>query len=353
MTGLRNKTRCGLSAPRAMLIAAGLCAAALAASGGAIAEARRTPVMGRPAEAAPVPHRVWSRSAPLAQSRTRLAGFETAPFPYNGWMPGKDKPFHDIVDGDRRGHSSPRGHVFWEEETFSDPRVLLHIPKGFDARRPGLMVIYFHGHRATLERDVHTRQQVPAQITRSGSNAVLVAPQFAVNAADSSAGRFWEPGAFGRFLGEAAQHLAQLHGDRRTVRTFASMPVVIVAYSGGYLPTAWSLTRGGLEKRLRGVVLFDALYGELGIFADWIGNDPSAFFISSYTSSTRGRNAELQRILSEREVAFTTSMPRALRPGSIAFLSTDADTSHNDFVTRAWVDDPIRDLLDRIGGFRR
>jgi hypothetical protein len=295
---------------------------------------------------------VWSRSPPLSHARTELVAFETAPFPYNGNVPGQDKSFLDIDDAGRRGHRSPRGHVYWEDQTFNDPRVLLHIPKGFDARRPSLMIIFFHGHRATIGRDVRDRQQVPAQISTSGLNAVLVAPQFAVNASDSSAGRFWQPGAFGRFLGEAAQQLGRMHGDRRTVRTFASMPVVIVAYSGGYLPTAWSLVRGGLEKRLRGVVLFDALYGELDTFADWIESDRSAFFVSSYTSSTRGRNMELQRILTEREVGFGTSLQGDLRQGSVTFLPT-ADAKHDDFVTHAWVDSPIEDLLKRISGYRR
>ena len=96
------------------------------------------------------------------------------------------------------------------------------------------MVVFFHGHGANLARDVRDRQQVPAQITAGGVNAVLVAPQFAVNAADSSAGKFWEPNGFQRFLDEAAVKLARMYGDPRTVFTFATMPIVIVAYSGGF-----------------------------------------------------------------------------------------------------------------------
>ena len=83
------------------------------------------------------------------------------------------------------GAATPRsrGGTYWEDQTYSDQRVLLHIPKGFDPRRPALMVVFFHGNEATLERDVRNRQAVPRQITESGLNAVLVAPQFAVNAA--------------------------------------------------------------------------------------------------------------------------------------------------------------------------
>jgi hypothetical protein len=320
---------------------------------GAIAQSAPAPNQGGTLDKPPAPHLVWSRSGPLQQARTAFAAFETSPFPYNGAAPGASRPFFDVIEDGRRGHRASRGRVFWESETYGDRRVLLHIPKGFDARRPCLMFVFFHGHGATLARDVRDRQQLPAQISSSGLNAVLVAPQFALDAPDSNAGRFWEPGAFGEFLGEAAQHLARLHGDQRTVRTFASMPIVIVAYSGGYLPTAWSLTRGGLMKRVRGVVLFDALYGKLETFADWIAGDRSAFFVSSYTRFTMAKNEELQRLLTDRGVAFDTFLEPQLRRGSVTFLSVGAEASHHDFLTQAWVDSPIEDLLKRISGYRR
>ena len=133
-----------------------------------------------------------------------MVDFETAPFPYHGAMPGSGRPFLNAGEAGHRGHATFRGRVLWEAETFSDDRVLLHIPPGFDPSRPAVMVVFFHGHGADLARDVRDRQQVPAQITASGVNAVLVAPQFAFDAANSSAGKFWEPNGFKHFLDEAA-----------------------------------------------------------------------------------------------------------------------------------------------------
>ena len=83
------------------------------------------------------------------------------------------------------------------------------MPPGFDARKPGVIVVFFHGHGATLERDVRDRQLLPKQITESGTNAVLVAPQLAYDAADSSAGKFWERDGLKRFMAEAADQLAR------------------------------------------------------------------------------------------------------------------------------------------------
>jgi hypothetical protein len=300
------------------------------------------------------PHPVISRNKPLKEPRTALIDFKTAPFPYHGPIAGTNQPFMNVSDGRQRGHRTGYGRVLWEKDTYNDRRVLLHIPAGFDSSRPGVIIVFFHGHGATLERDVLNRQQVPAQISASGINAVLVAPQFAVDAADSSPGRFWEPGGFGRFVGEAAYKLAKLSGDPASARKFSRMPVVIVAYSGGYLPAAWSVYRGGLKNRLRGVVLLDALYGEVDKFASWIASDRSKnFFVSSYTSSTRRQNAELERILAQRQISLSSVLREKNWRGSVAFLPTGPDVDHRDFVTRAWVKHPIKDVLVRLEEYRR
>ena len=281
-------------------------------------------------------------------AKTRLIAFKSSAFPYRGAVPGTHAPFLNIADGERRGHRTASNRIYWEDETYSDPRVLLHIPRGFDIRKPAVMVLYFHGHGATLERDVEVRQQVPAQISDSGMNAVLVAPQLAVNARDSSPGKLWEPGALRRFLDEAAEKLARLQGDPAAAAKFTKMPIVIVAYSGGYVATAWSITNGGLGKRLRGVVLLDALYGEFGKFADWIKEHRSAFFISAYANSTRAKNAEFERALAEQDIPVKTHLEQNIGQGSVTFISTGTDTLHRDFVTHAWTEHPIKDLLQRL-----
>jgi len=290
---------------------------------------------------------ILHRIPPDGNQKTTLVDFGTAPFPYDGVVPGSNKPFLDIGEPGHRGHTNFRGRVFWEAETFSDRRVLLHIPRGFNVNRPGVMVVFFHGHGANLARDVRDRQQVPAQISASGVNAVLVAPQFAVNAADSSPGKFWEVGGFKRFVNEAAEQLARLQGDPRAAQVFGNMPIVIVAYSGGFEPTLWVLERGGVQSRVRGVILLDALYGGIRKFANWIASDRSTFFVSSYTPHTQRRNAELEQILSGLSVSYTSELRRSHLPGSVTFLPV-GDISHRDFVTRAWVSSPIKDILLRL-----
>src|SRR5262245_30500509 len=140
LQGLRGTH--GVSRARAAAVAF-LCGAALAVADGAA---------GAPADRAaaapnvPVPHRVHSRSGPLPRARSKLVEFGTATFPYTGLAPRTNKPFLDVDENGRRGHRTGSGRIYWEDETYSDRQVLLHLPKSFDIRRPSLLIVFFHGH---------------------------------------------------------------------------------------------------------------------------------------------------------------------------------------------------------------
>ena len=279
------------------------------------------------------------------------ASFQNSAFPYHGLIPnyqetGQTKPFLDVDDNGRLGHSSPRGGLLWEDQAYNDRTVLLAAPQAFNPAEPGIIVVYFHGNNATLARDVVARQQIVRQLADSGLNGVLVVPQLAVDAPDSSAGRFWTPGGFASFLNEAEGKLGEFYPSARGA--FRRMPVVVVAYSGGYLPAVYSLTVGGDGGRVRGVVLLDALYGEKDKFVSWVeGSGRSAFFVSAYSSSSKDGNLAIASELQQAGVAVQNSLPSTLTPGVVAFV--DAGTvDHNDFVTSAWGGAPLRDIFSRM-----
>jgi hypothetical protein len=292
--------------------------------------------------------------SPLPAMRAALFPFASAPFPYHGVKPDDGAEFMDVSTGDGRlGHTSPRGGVYYEDRTYSDNRVLVALPAGFDLRKKAAIVVFFHGNNSTLQRDVVDRQHVPDQLQASGINAALVAPQFAVDALDSSAGRFWVPGAFAQFMAEAANALASLWGSRTARSAFAGLPIILVAYSGGYDPAAYVLAVGGVGRRVRGVMLLDALIAEDDKFAGWIAaSHRSAFFFSGYSEASAGGNGALMRQLSARGIGYSTGLPRVLEPGSDTFLAT-ADADHDSYMTEAWVADPMAWLLQRVPGYPR
>ena len=291
--------------------------------------------------------------AQINGANVTYAEFKNSAFPYHGEIPGDDdrskaKPFLDVNEDGRYGHSSPRGGVLWEDQTYNDRRVLLAASTDFNPNAPGALIVFFHGNNATLARDVVERQQTVRQLAQANLNAVLVAPQMAVDARDSSAGNFWRPGAFAQFLEEADAKLASLY-PQASRAAFRRMPVILVAYSGGYLPAAYSLAYGGAGERIRGVVLFDALYGEPDKFAAWIESEyRNTFFVSAYSASSKAQNLALMARLQRDGVPVQTGVPSSLGPGVVAFVDA-GDVRHEDFVNYAWTADPLRDVLSRVG----
>jgi hypothetical protein len=106
---------------------------------------------------------------------------------------------------------------------------------------------------------------------------------------------------------------------------------------------------------VRGLILLDALYGEIGKFASWIARNRSAFLVSTYLSSTESENAELERVLTDNAVAFDTALEPRLEPGSVTIFPSGSEdvVNHHDLVTHAWVENPIADLLRRLRQYRR
>jgi hypothetical protein len=136
------------------------------------------------------------------------------------------------------------------------------------------------------------------------------------------------------------------------------MGVVLVAYSGGYDPAPYALAVGGAGARVRGVILLDALYGEIDKFDKWIGTsvagDRSGFFFSAYSDSSRAQNLALQHSLAEQGIKIDIAPhPPRLSPGTVTFLFAGSSIDHKRFVTNAWMRDPqgevtrLRLLLDQ------
>lgn len=317
----------------------------------AAAHAKTAKQAKKPATApAPVP--APGGLQPLKAAKTQLIAFNTSAFPYIGLVPDTKKLFLDVKLGNRRGHTPLHGDVCWEDKTYNDRRSLLYLPSGFNPALPSLIVLYLHGQGATLERDVIARQGIARQVSESGQNIALVAPQLAVDAPDSSAGNFWKSGHLARFIDESAERLMRLYGDKRAGPHFNASPVIVVAYSGGYLSAAYGLGQGGATYRVKGVILMDALYGDEDKVAYWaVTRRQTGFLLSAYTDSTREGNATLQAMLDKHKVPHADLLPRNLSPGTMTFLACGSADLHGDFMTKAWGQDPLAQALAMIPGY--
>ena len=183
--------------------------------------------------------------------------------------------------------------------------------------------------------------------------AVLAAPQFAVDVRDSSPGNFWRVGYFANWLTEVDAKLAELHGQGARASDFGRLPVILVAYSGGYFPAAWCLKIGGASRRLVGLVLMDAIYGDVEKFAAWVaGHHETAFLFSAYSKASRKWNLQLQDALKLAGIGFSEGLPENIKKSSINFVELQGDVDHVEFMSSAWTTDPLQWVLRRIVQFR-
>jgi len=289
-------------------------------------------------------NRAWGN----ATEQTTLIKFQNAPFPYKESSNSQNPPFFDVNEQGRRGHQSLRAGIYWEDETYNDNRVLISVPHHFKTSKPAIIIVYLHGNSATLERDVRDRQKIPHQVAASELNAILVAPQFAVDAQDSSVGNFAGENFFEKFLYEVATKTAKWRRNKAFLEPLKNAKVIIVAYSGGYQAAAGALENGGANDRIAGVVLLDALYGREQTFANLFTNNPRSFLVSTFTEAARVPNENLKALLQTNNKNTAEILPEKILPGTFTFISLSPDVDHYTLLEGSWVENPLADILRRV-----
>jgi hypothetical protein len=156
---------------------------------------------------------------------------------------------------------------------YRDDTVIVFVPAHYRYRDDDegvATLVHFHGHNTTAERAL-AAHELREQLADSKQNALLVLPQLAVTAPDSSCGKLESPGALARLLAEAVSTAAR---EGRTTLGDTVFPadaplgtVCLSAHSGGYHAAACCLRSGGVD--VRETYLFDALYTDLDAFRDW------------------------------------------------------------------------------------
>ena len=154
-----------------------------------------------------------------------------------------------------------------------DDTVIVFVPDKyrFQAEEGVSALVHFHGHNSSAERAI-AAHALREQLVDSRQNAILVVPQLALFAADSSCGKLASPGAFARLLGGALSTAARVGRMTLDDSRFPERPrlgrVCLSAHSGGYHAAACSLRYGGID--VSETYLFDALYAESDVFRDWV-----------------------------------------------------------------------------------
>ena len=233
--------------------------------------------------------------------------FTTAPFPHP----------------DRANGHTYHTNFLSAKEHYSDSTVAMFVPKGFHAGKTIDFVVHFHGWGNNVTR-AFNHYHLIEQFSASERNAILIVPQGPFDAQDSFDGKLEDTNGFARFMNEAINVLEK----KAVIRHAKVGKIILSGHSGGYGVMSSILDRGGLNKHVREVWLFDALYGRTEKFAGWFEGD-GVRFIDIYTEhgGTKEETENLMADLKKKNVPFyfakePDASPEALTKNKLVFLFT-------------------------------
>jgi hypothetical protein len=197
---------------------------------------------------------------------------------------------------------------------YDDSSVLLIVPRGLKADQKIDLVFWFHGWHNNIDTAV-AFYGLARQFAASQRNAILVLPEAAKNAADSYGGKLQQKGMFRLLVGDV---MDELKNKAIVPQNAGPGHIVLAGHSGGFRVIADILKNG--QVPVNEVWLFDALYGQLPVFLDWIQEDKRHRFIHWFTNHGGGTDEmsdTLMLQLSDRHRDYLLTGEEILRPPMI------------------------------------
>lgn len=172
------------------------------------------------------------------------------------------------------------------------PNMVVYIPSGFDPEKGLNLVVFLHGNMNCATNVIRSKgiacrpgygarnaYSLAKQLEDSKKNAILVVPQLAFDAADSSEFAMIEED---RFFWAMVETVADISDRIGGLSFWDAQQVIVASHSGGYRTAASIVTRGG--SVVNELWLFDSLYGNDADFDAWIQGEADL-----YTASPRER----------------------------------------------------------------
>jgi len=194
---------------------------------------------------------------------------------------------------------------------YDDNTVAVYVPPGFKDNGSIDFVFYFHGWYNTVD-GVLSGFRMLDQFLEARKNAILVIPEGPKNAADSYYGKLEQENGFLNLMMEILDSLK----GRKEVKETIPGKIVIACHSGGVRVLSKILRQGGVTHQIRDVYLFDATYGYIDEYLDWLMTFEGKL-ISIWTEGSGTREG-------------TMKMLQRLQDGGIPHLNTDEEKLTND-----------------------
>jgi hypothetical protein len=217
---------------------------------------------------------------------------------------------------------------------YSDSSVLIFVPPKFSAAEKVNLVFWFHGWRNNIDC-TNSYFELSRQFIASSRNAILVLAETAKNAPDSYGGKLERPSVFASLTNDIADSLKKqkVIGQNTTIGN-----ITLAGHSGAYRVIAYILQNEG--PSIHKVFLFDALYGEVDKFMNWVKEDPLNVFIHWYTNKGGGTDKvseEMMQQLQMEKISFeqaeeSTLTTEQVKKSRIVFIHSPRE--HSDIINK-------------------
>ena len=215
---------------------------------------------------------------------------------------------------------------------YTDSSVLILAPSGFSDRDKQVdLVFWFHGWHNNIDTALQY-YHLASQFMASRRHAVLVLAETGKNVPDSYGGKLQKPGVFAGLVRDV---LDKLKAEKIISKKCLSGNIILAGHSGAYRVMAGILENGDIQ--VNEVELFDALYGEVNIFRNWILGNNAHRFINWYTNygGTDSTSIEMINDFKKMRIPCLITEEKLLDPISIRksrILFVHSEHQHNDII---------------------
>jgi hypothetical protein len=197
---------------------------------------------------------------------------------------------------------------------YDDSSVLLVVPPHLKRGRKIDLVFWFHGWHNNIDTALQF-YGLARQFVAANRDAVLVLPEAAKNSADSYGGKLRRNGDFRSLVGDV---MGELKRYGVVANDATTGHIVLGCHSGGYSAVADILANG--QQPVDEVFLFDALYGRVPVFLEWIKEDKRHHFVHWFTNHGGGTDIvsdTLMQRLKSLQIDCLLADEALLNPGQI------------------------------------
>ena len=163
------------------------------------------------------------------------------------------------------------------DSKFNDNSCLVYVPKHFNKNKPWHFFIWFHGSTNNIQSTIE-QFKLREQLVLSGVNAIVILPEAAKNAPESYAGNWEQANNFNYFMEDVK---LKLKSEKIVDKVSNENQLIIAGHSGAARVLVRVMDYS--STAIKGILLFDAIYGSETNIINCIKRFPSCKFINLYS----------------------------------------------------------------------